>query len=149
MRHLGLALLFVSFSSLACPDLSGTYAKCTPTSPESTSTSDMVVTQAVVNGAMNYSSTTTDDESGQRTTDTIVANGQPSVTVDSSEGYTVVETITATCMNNSLVIEIDETIEGESLAQITSIISRQGNALVYQTTGMILDQPFNDTTICQ
>ena len=149
MRHLGLALFFVSFSSLACPNLTGNYARCVSQNGQISGSSDVVVTQAVINGATAYTMVSTDDDTGERSTDTIVADGKPVVDVEESDGMSITSTTVTTCQGDTLVADTDVSVEGQSIGQISMTVVRQGNTMVNTMNGMIMGMEINDTTICQ
>ena len=82
MRLLAVALMLSSFSAFAaCPDLSGKYAVCRSTTGQSSGSTDMVVTQVTKNGVTTYTLVSTDDESQDRTTETLKADGKTYISI--------------------------------------------------------------------
>lgn len=149
MRHLGLALFFVSFSSFACPNLTGNYARCVSQNGTMVGSSDLIISQAMVNGAMTYTMTSTDDESGERSTETVAADGKPVVDIEESEGMRIISTSVVSCQGDVLSINTDLSVEGQSVGQVATTVVRQGNAMVTQMDGMIMGMEINDSQVCQ
>lgn len=155
MRTLLLASLFISASAMACPDLSGTYATCRSTTGASTPSSDLVVTQSVSNGVTTYSMTQTDDESQERTTDLVAADGKV-ITAEESMGEGVVMVINTTysCTDTALVGNVDFAIkmEGgspENMGQVKMDVVKNGNQLVMTMNGDVMGEPMADVMICE
>ncbi len=148
MRSLVLASLFVSASAIACPDLSGNYPVCRSNS-DSSPDQNMVMTQAVVNGATVYTSTSTDSVSGETTTDSLAADGKEvEVTADIGEMPLTIK-YTATCSGEALVMDAAMSIEGQSIGTVKSTITKEGNALVTRTSGNVMGEDVAEEVVCE
>lgn len=140
MRLIAIASLFMSFSALACPDLSGTYKTCIDNGK--LSTVDNVVTVSTVNGVASFSMTSTDAETGERTTDVLVADGQTKLNVESDEYATYTDKTTTVCEGNTVKVVTSFIIETQGTRQespaIHLTLTKSGNKLVGTTNGNIL-----------
>lgn len=145
MRSLLLASLFVSASATACPDFSGKYAACKE-SDGTISSTDMEITQSIESGVTVYSSTSTDAESGERTTDQVIANGS-TVTETDENGITF--SMASSCNGDSVVTEVSAMYQGQSLGTATMVTKKEGNALVSRTTGNFEGMPSEDVSVCE
>lgn len=149
MRICGLALLFVSFSALACPDLSGTYARCVSASGTSSNTSDVVISQALSGGITTFTVTETMEEDGSRETSTIVADGVPRTESEETDGMVIDSTTTVSCEGSSaLMMGTEISMSGMSIGAINVRSTRSGASLVHTMSGNIMGQEINDTITC-
>lgn len=145
MRSLLLASLFISASAMACPDLSGTYAACKRADGTVTDT-DMVITQAVQSGVTVYSTTSTDAESGERSSDEVITNGAVETETDES-GVTM--SSSASCEGDAVTMNVGLQYQGQNLGSISVVTKKEGNALVSRSSGTLNGEAFEDMSICE
>ena len=148
MRFIGLALAFASFSAMACPNLSGSYARCVSASGQG-NTTDSVVTQSATGGVTTYTVTETDDESGERSTTQVVADGVARTETDTSGDFPVTSVTTTSCQGDALVINVVMSVSGTDIGNIDMNSQRSGNVLTHVMSGSIMGQEISDTIVCQ
>lgn len=146
MRSLLLASLFVSASAMACPDLSGTYATCRQQSNGTITDTKMVITQAAQSGVTVYSTTSTDADSGERSTDEIITSGVATTMTDEI-GITV--TTSASCVGDAVVMSLNFQYQGQDLGTAQLETKKEGNALVSRTSGIINGESVEDVSVCE
>lgn len=151
MRLLATLFAFTSFSAIAaCPNLSGTYATCRSTTGAMSGLTDMVVTQKNVNGVTLYTMTSTDNESQERTTDEIVADGitHSDTTIDPELGE-VVGSFTYACSGPKLTGNVSVIASGSPLMEVNMEIQKKGSLLEMDYSGTAFGVGFSDTLICE
>ncbi|MBY0517196.1 MAG: hypothetical protein K2P81_09820 [Bacteriovoracaceae bacterium] len=151
MRSTLALIAFISTSAFACPNLTGSYTVCRSTTGATEGSSDVVVTQSVVNGATVYSLTSTDDETQERSSDSVIADGQVRTIseTDSQSGLVIVTSTQASCVGNALVLKTSSSIQGQEIANVNMTVSKSGNTLSQVVSGQAFGQPINDTVNCQ
>lgn len=117
------SLLALSFSSLACPDLSGRYMTCT-------STDDFAPEYMIISNDLRTNTyTMTDKYDGEEESTTMMTVGV--VTTESSEDG--VTTYTVSCQGDALIMS--GTMTGSELnGTISGIMKKSNGALVMNTT---------------
>ena len=149
MRALTIAALLLSTSAFAaCPTLSGSYKICT--SSEGTTTNDTVVTQTLKNSITTYS-VTAPNQDGERDTDTYIADGKSRTTssTDPDSGIKLTQTITASCINNALSVNMRISFPEGEFANITMLTTKTAQRMTSVTTGTLAGEPVNQTDICE
>ncbi len=148
MRLVAFTLIFFSWTTYACPDLSGTYALCQSSEGGS---QDFVVTQKIINRATVYTMTGTSLESGERTTETIRADGRVVVEsgVDPETGMKWRQETTGWCEGSVLKIRMRSLFDGEVIANVDSTVTRSGARLITVAKGTVLDEPVNSESVCE
>lgn len=150
MRFSLIALALLSLPAFACPDLTGTYAACRSTTGTTTGSSDVVVTQRVLNGVTIYSVTSTDDETGERDTSEFPADGQTYTSTETEEGYEVTTTANISCQGNNVVFAISSSIGGAPVLEMNASYSRvDARTMAQDLSGSVMGQPYEDRVICQ
>lgn len=152
MRTLALALIALSSSAFACPDLAGTYAVCRSQTGNTAGSTNMVITQATANKVTTYSVTSTDADTNERTTETFKADGKTvsNTQTDPDSGITLQLATTISCVSTSAVkINMIVNFNGEQAANIVQTISKSGKTLTMKTTGNNMGEEMNETVICE
>ncbi len=151
MRTLALATLLVSFSSIAaCPNLAGTYATCRSTTGNIGGSTELVVTQKIENGATIYTLTSVDDESHERDTDEMIADGKTRSETANDPNYGEVRvSITYKCVGNKLVGNENLVVQDSPFLDLNHETTKSGNTLTRKYTGTVVGEPINDTLICE
>jgi hypothetical protein len=151
MRILLSALVLVSTSALACPELAGRYAACRSTTGNSSGSSDVVVTQATQNGAMNYKIEETDDETHERNQNLIVADGKvyTSNDIDPDTGVAYDTSFSAHCMGQILHISISTSSNGTTLATSDIQVSKSGSRLIQKMRMATEGYSQEETIVCE
>lgn len=135
---------------MACPNLSGVYPTCRSQSGSVDIDYDVQITQAVVNGATEFTVTSTDAETNERSTYATRADGiTRSETVEIPElGITVEVSATASCQANTLLVSTTSSLEGNAMGSTQSKIWKVGSELHQETTGEMMGQTINELVIC-
>ncbi len=149
MRFLSMVLAFASFSAMACPNLAGRYASCVSESGQSSNTSDVVVSQSAAGGVVTYTVTETDDESGERDTTSIPADGVARTETDDSGDFPMTTVSTTTCSGDTLVNTAAISTGGEAIGSVNITIHRDGARMVQVVDGMIMGAEISDTIVCE
>ncbi len=150
MRVLAAIIAFSSFSAFAaCPNLAGTYATCRSTTGSVPGSTDMVISQKIQNGVTVYTITSTDDESHERESEEVYADGKTRTHTEESEIGQVVASITYTCSGVKVIGKQSLTVAGEALLDMTTEVQKKGAALEMDYTGSAFGQAFEDTLICE
>lgn len=150
MRVLVTLITLSSFSAFAaCPKLAGTYASCRSTTGTATGSTDVVITQALQNGVTVYTVTSTDDESQERGSEEIIADGKTRTESVNSELGLAVASIKYSCSGKKVLGNQSLTIDGASFFELDVEIERKGSIIKMAQTGSIFGQAFEDTLICE
>ena len=150
MRTFTLVLSLFSYSALACPNLSGLYPTCRSNNGNVDIDYDVQVTQDVVNGATEFTVSSTDAETNQRSTYATRADGiTRTESVEIPEfGVTVEVSATASCTSDTLLVATATNLQGNPMGATSSKIWKVGNELHQETTGEMMGQPINELVIC-
>jgi hypothetical protein len=148
MRFIAIAVAFASLSAVACPNLAGKYAVCTSATGMPGST-DLVITQAIANGATVYTMTETSDMDGERETNTIVADGIERVMTEDMDGVVLEAKMKTSCAGDALVSSVGISIEGMEFGQIETKMTKVGNKLIQEVSGDILGEDVSDVITCE
>lgn len=151
MRSLALATLLISFSSIAaCPNLAGKYANCRSTTGAIGGSTELVVTQKIENGATIYSFTSVDDETHERDTDEMLADGKTRSETANDPNYGEVKvSLTYSCVGNALVGNENVLMQGQTFLDLNHTTTKSGNTLTRKYTGSVVGQSLEDTLICE
>lgn len=151
MRSALALIALISTSAFACPNLAGSYTVCRSTTGTTQGSSDVVVSQTVVNGATVYSLTSTDDETQERGSESVIADGQVRTVTetDAQTGLVIVTASQASCQGDALVLQSSSSIQGQEIANVTMTVTKNGNTLSQAVAGQAFGQPINDTVNCQ
>jgi preprotein translocase subunit SecD len=105
----------------------------------------------VRNRITTFSVTSTDEETQERSTMSVVADGKVRTErqTDPESGLTFVVTTQATCQGNTLVLKNSTSVQNNEMAQLTISITKSGNQLRQVIAGQALGNPINDTVICE
>lgn len=149
MRAFVIAALSLSTSVMACPSLNGNYKLCT--SSTGATSSDAVLTQSTRNGVTTYSMTSTEDSSGERSTETYIADGKVRTTTESDpeSGMTFVTKTVTTCVGSSLKVNLKISVDGENFADMNLETTKTGQRLSSKTTGVIFGENVTESEICE
>ncbi len=150
MRILTLLLSIFSFSALACPNLSGIYPTCRSNNGNVDIDYDVQISQLEVNGATEYTVSSTDAETNERSTYATRADGVTRTeSVEIPEFGVVVEiAANASCLSETLTVTTATSLQGNPMGSTLSKIWKVGNELHQETTGEMMGQPINELVIC-
>ncbi len=149
MRSLLIASIFISATAMACPDLAGTYATCKNKAGEITDT-NLVITQAVrSDGVTVYTTTSTDQETGERVTDDLVADGKEVTSETTESGVSIVTRETTSCEGDSVVMNAAFDIQAQTVGEISISVNKEGSVMMTRTSGQIFGETQDDETICE
>jgi len=151
MRAFTLVFALVSLPALACPQLSGKYASCRSTTAETEGTSDVVMTQKIVNNITHYAMTFTSDETQERLTETYITDGKKRVVkspVDETGTILKSETISS-CKGEELHVEIKAFMNDQEVGDIKIKVSKSGSTMTQVFSGNVFGETVNDTAVCK
>lgn len=150
MRIFTLALVVFSVNALACPNLSGLYPTCRSANGTVDVDYDVQITQSIVNGATEYTVSSTDAETNERSTYATRADGiTRTESVEIPEfGVTVDVSATASCSGDTLLVTTATSLQGTPMGATSSRVWKVGNELHQETTGEMMGQPINELVIC-
>jgi hypothetical protein len=151
LKTIALIALFVSFSALACPNLTGKYFTCRSETGASTPNSDLEITQKIVAGVTQYWISYIDQETQEPVTDHMIADGKVHTTTerDPESGWVMTNKVKATCVGSQLKVEATMLIDNQNIAQVKILMSKNGTALKQVTNGHFMGETINDTTYCE
>ena len=151
MRLLAVVVAFSSFSAFAaCPNLAGKYSACRSTSGTMSGSNDVVVTQKVKNGITTYTITSTDDESQERSTEELIADGKTRTTKETDPDMgEIVSTSTYSCSGVKVVGKQTMSVQGEILMDMTQEIQKKNATVEIDMYGNAFGQEMQDTLICE
>lgn len=152
MRFIAIVLAFSSVSAFAatCPNLAGKYASCRSTTGAASGSTDMVITQKTVNGVTTYTATSTDDETQERESTEMIADGKSRTeTQEDPNMGTVTTTTVYTCSVVKIVGNQTVSIQGQDIVSIDQEIQKKGNTLEIDMNGQLFGQSIQDTIICE
>ena len=152
MRTFAIALIALSTSAFACPDLSGKFAVCRSQTGNTSGSTDMVITQSTSNRVTTYTVSSTDADTNERTSETFKADGKTvsNTQTDPDSGMTLSLATTVSCIGtSSLKINMIVKFNGEVAANLVQNISKSGKTLVMKTSGSNMGEEMNETVICE
>lgn len=135
------SLLVLSFSSLACPDLTGRYTSCT-------TQNDIITTPEymIINNDLNTKTyTIVDKYEGDEVEVAVYTVGVPK-TENEDGGVT---TSLVTCQGNKLVINTTMNADGMSMTVNGSMEKVNGKLVTKMAASMSDGSSFEDTMICE
>lgn len=152
MRTMLLAFVFSASSAFAvdCPNLTGKYLKCVSTTGATEGSSDLIVTQKLVNGYNHYTLTSTSDAQ-ETTTETYKADGRTYVSTqkDPDSGLTIKSEQRTTCGNGVVVSRSNIWMETEPMGSVTVTVSKSGKVMTQVISGTILGEEVSDKVLCE
>jgi hypothetical protein len=137
MKILAVAALFVSFSSLACPDLSGSYKTCTSKSGVFKHLLEAEVSRSMINGSPAFSISFLDADTNSIETEDFIADGK--IVVNGNE------MTLSSCSPKGLHIKRSFPMGSDEAYEVETVFTKVGSSLVMKWSGMDLD----DTVICE
>lgn len=151
MKNLVWGLVLVSFSTLACPNLTGTYLKCSSLTGQPADISDLKIEQNMINGTTVYEIHSKDPSTGDLKTERYEANGVPVVTTipDAESGTSVTTETTASCKRDDLNLSLKITMDSNKIADLKVKVNLKNGQLTQIYSGESMGEPVNDTIICQ
>lgn len=147
MRFLLVGLL-LSTSAFACPNLSGSYGRCTSITTGEVTSLDLVISQSVSGSVTTYTVTSTDPETYERTTTIFKADGEVvSQTMTDPESGMSFDVQTRTyCQSTDLKVDMELYYQGERLGKADFSASKSGSSVKVITTNL---ESLKDEEICQ
>ncbi len=151
MKNLVWGLVLVSFSTLACPNLVGSFLKCQSLSGQPADISELRIEQKDLNGTTIYDIYSKDPSTGDIKTEHYEASGAPVTTTipDSDSGATVTTETTASCKKDDLNLSLKIMMDSNKIADLKVKVNLNKGQLTQVYTGESMGEPVNDTIICQ
>jgi hypothetical protein len=144
-------LLFISSSLFACPDLSGEYLECRPTTGHSTGSRDMVVTQSSHDGVTTYVASATNSQTNEQETASYKADGLLKVeeVTDPENGNRIQISSVISCLNEKLSIFATVTTNGKETGFSKAQVYKLGPKLIIESHSRDGDNEGSDKEICE
>lgn len=151
MRALVIFALTVTTSAMACPELAGTYARCQSNVPDSQSNStDVVLTQSVVNGINIFELTETAEATGERETSSFPADGVTYEGEQAPDGLPISANVTISCRGTeALTFKNDIFLAGQPVGVFNTEVTKQGGRLFKRLTGNLFGTEINEEIVCE
>jgi uncharacterized protein YcgI (DUF1989 family) len=149
MRLLALSSLLAVTSAMACPDLAGTYKNCRSTTGQGLSYHDVVMAQTVDKGITTYILNMINDEDNAASEDVMVTDGQARSQTDETDMGKLEMTSTSSCEGDMLHNMASMTLDGEEVAEVMTMFSKENGTMTYKITGQVFGLPAEDTIICE
>lgn len=157
MRLIALASLLISFSTLACPDLSGAYKIC-QSSRTAESSPGMKVSQRNLNGVTTYRVETENPYTGMNEAEEMIADGMARIQDEGSDEDLLFKK-SFICEGESLLSDtmIEQTRDRATyVLKMTTIVRKidgklvieSDNHIVLEEDGTITTHPYPETIIC-
>lgn len=151
MKILFVIFMSTSLSVFACPDLSGSYLECRPTTGHSTGSRDMVVTQSHESGITTYSASAINSQSNERETATYKADGlrKEEVLIDPINHRSTIISTLIYCKEDKLNIHINLSSEGKQTGFSDVTVFKLGSQLIIESHSGDETQEGKDREICE
>ncbi len=151
MRVFAALLALTSVSAFAaCPNLAGTYATCTSTTGAMEGSTELIVSQKTTGGVTVYSISSIDNESHERESEELIADGKTrSESAQDPEYGQITASITYKCSGNAMIGNENLLVEGQPFLDINHATVKSGNTITRTYSGTLLGMPFEDTLICE
>lgn len=149
MRLLVSGLLLISFSALACPDLSGSYPLCRSTTGGTAGSRDMVISQKMENGITTYILSYLEEDSQERVSEVIIADGEVRTHTGESESGPLQASTKASCQGEKLIYHSNLSVQDGEIAAINGTVVKSGQSLIQEMNGHIFGSPVSDQIICE
>lgn len=149
MRTLALAFSILTLPAFACPNLAGKYATCRSSTGATGGTSNLVVTQKVINNVTHFTIVSTDDDTRERITETYIADGKKRVASQSEDGFTIKTETIASCKGAELNLSIKAFLNTDLMADMKMKVTKNGTTMTQVATGTSMGEPIKDTVICK
>lgn len=151
MQPIILFLLVISAPLLACPDLSGKYSECRPTTGHSTGSRDMVVTQSFHDGVTTYMASATNSQTNEQETASYKADGLLTTEeiTDSDTGSKIQISSLISCLGEKLSINITIRTNGKETGFSKVQVYKTGAQLVIESLSRDGDDEGSDKEICE
>jgi hypothetical protein len=150
MKLLFLVAIIFSLPVSACPNLSGIYKICKSSNGQN-SMASITIEQKIINKYNQYTLTIQESEDREVRIEKYTADGKTKVAsdTDAETGITIrTETLT-TCKDNVLNIKMNATLDAEAFANVTIKMTKLGNQLTQVFSGISMEEPINDTIVCE
>ena len=150
MKLLFLVATIFSLPVLACPNLAGTYKICKSSNGQN-SMASITIEQKFINKYNQYTLTIQETDDREVRVEKYTADGKTKIAsdTDAETGITIrTETLT-TCKDNILNIKMNATLDAEAFANVTIKMSKVGNQLTQFFSGTSMEEPINDTIVCE
>lgn len=151
MRLALLVTLFLGSTAFACPDLTGTYARCQSNLTETQSNSvDLRITQGVLNGVSFYELAETWEHSGVRQVQRFLADGVTHVGAPSTDVIPVSMNMAISCQgSDALVFGAEIFVSGASAGTILTEMKKTGDVLTKTVTGNFMGKEWVEEVVCE
>ncbi|GEM_PF-1394187 len=135
----------------ACPDLSGRYLECLPTTGHSTGSRDMIVSQSHERGITTYFASAINSQSNERETATYKADGikTEDVIIDPDNGKRTHLTTLISCENDKLIIDISFSSDEVKFGFSKVSVYKEGKRLIIESHSGDETQEGSDREICE
>lgn len=148
-----LLAIFMSapFSLFACPDLTGKYLECRPTTGHSTGSRDMIVSQTFENGVTTYVASAINSQSNERETAIYKADGikTEEVIIDPDNGRRTHLSTLISCENEKLIIDISFSSDDIKFGFSKVSVYKEGKQLIIESRSGDETQEGSDKEICE
>ena len=148
MKIVFCSILLISFSALSCPNLEGHYALCTR-DDGSISSRDFVMTQKNVNRVTVYTSESTDEESQERETESIKADGKTYKEVLPDTEGKLTSKLKAYCRGDAFIVKASVLYQGIPFTDQTITFKKTQNGLESTIKGFYGAQKINQIIHCE
>lgn len=151
MKLLFCFLYLVSVSIYACPDLSGHYSECRPTTGHSTGSRDMVVSQINENDVTTYNASAINSQTNERESAIYKADGLIKLdeNTDPNTGKKTIISSIISCLDNKLSIYYSFQTDGVNTGFSKVLVYKTGHHLIIESHSKDLDQEGSDREICE
>ena len=143
--------LIISSTLFACPDLSGRYLECRPTTGHSTGSKDMVVSQSIENDITTYVASAINNQTHERETATYKADGikTEEMNTDPETGEATLVTSIISCEGDKLSIKISLKSNGNETSSSKINVYKVGHQLIIDSYYRDGNQEASDKEICE
>lgn len=150
MRTLALMFLSASLPAFACPDLTGSFAKCVPQNNRFETANDVTMSQLETAGITHYKMEFFRDNGAKMVVD-MIADGRPYATtqVVPFPPARVTTTTTSVCIGDVLRVDAVMLMNGKPMGHIVTDMRKEGDRLKQDISGNVFDQNFTETVICE
>jgi len=129
----------------ACPNLSGYYFACRPTTGQRPGLEDVSIIQSFQNRIPLYRLSAVNQETQEREEQFVLADGR---LYTQAHGNVLTQT-SASCMGNVLVHNQTVYVNQQLVSRLTTRASKPGGILRLATSGQVMGRSVTDNLICQ
>jgi uncharacterized membrane protein len=150
MRIFVLTFISLSLPAFACPDLTGSYAKCVPQNNRFETANEVTLSQLETSSITHYKMKFVRDNGSRMVVD-MIADGQPYTTtqVVRLPPARITTTTTSVCIGDVLRVDAVMLMNGKPMGHIVTDLRKEGDLLMQDISGNVLDQDFTETVICE